>query len=65
MEGTVTGETVIEGPLVERSANEKTVLEGTVNKNGKLKNLSLNDQDLRTCGKVHVQMVRCFPLPVV
>ena len=32
MEGTVTGEMIVEGPLTERSANEKTVVEGTINK---------------------------------
>ena len=41
MEGTVTGETVIEGPLVERSANEKTVLEGTVNKKWEVEELTV------------------------
>ena len=33
MKGIVDEETVAEGPLIERSVNEKTVLEGAVNKN--------------------------------
>ena len=32
MRRTLDEETLIEGPLVERSANEKAVVEGTVNK---------------------------------
>ena len=66
MEGAVAEETAVEGPLVEgplakRSVNEKRVVEQkTVNKK-----LELNDQQWRTCGKVHVQMVRCFYISVV
>ena len=32
MEGTVAKEIVVKGPLVERSVNEKTVVEGTITK---------------------------------
>ena len=32
MEGAVAEETLVEGALVKKSANEKTVAEGTVNK---------------------------------
>ena len=44
MKGTVTEEIVVDEPLVEKSANEKSVAEGTVNKKWKLINLQLNDQ---------------------
>lgn len=33
MEGTVAEETVVEGPLIERSTKEKTAVELTVSKN--------------------------------
>lgn len=39
MEKTVAQKTIVEGPLVERSVNENTVVEGADNKNGKLINL--------------------------
>ena len=32
MEGTVPEEDVVKGPLVERSVNEKTVVQGTITK---------------------------------
>ena len=42
MEGTVAEETVIQEPIVERFANEKMVVEETVNRNWNLINLYLN-----------------------
>lgn len=62
MEGTGTEETVVEGPLVESSANKKWVGEGAVNKNRELINLQLIDRELRTC-KFHFQMDCFFPSP--
>ena len=60
MEGTLAGETVVEGPLVERPTDERTVVEGTANKK-----LEVDDQELRTCSKVPIQMFRCFSISIV
>ena len=58
MEETVAEETAIEGPLIERSTNDKTLLEGIAEE-------TVNHQKLRTCGQVYAQMVHYFSNSVI
>ena len=62
-------EALVERPLaegaVERSVNEKVIVEGSVVEDWKFIKLYLNDWELKIYGKVHIQIVHCFSISVV
>ena len=57
--------TVVEGPLAERSANEKTVIEGKVNTKWEVDLFVVKWSGLEACCKVHVQIICYFSISVV
>ena len=61
----VAGGPIVEGILVERFANEKTLAEGSVDKDTVNKKLEVYSilfilLEVETYGKLHIEVVHCF-----